>query len=137
VKLPALPSGSLTLGPGKPRVTVFFATWLTETSDLTAELTGLNQYVQTAQADNLPGLVAVDEESSEPSLDAVSSYLAGLHGSLSYPVALDETGQLADGYGVQDQPWFVLTSASGGILWKHDGWLPPDQLVTAVRSASG
>jgi cytochrome oxidase Cu insertion factor (SCO1/SenC/PrrC family) len=137
VKLPALPSGSLTLGPGKPRVTVFFATWLTETSDLTSELTGLNQYVQTAKADYLPGLVAVDEESSEPSLGAVSSYLAGLHGSLSYPVALDETGQLADGYGVQDQPWFVLTSASGGILWKHDGWLPPDQLVTAVRSASG
>ena len=137
VKLPALPSGSLTLGPGQARLTVFFATWLTETSDLTSELTGLNQYVQTAHADSLPGLVAVDEESSEPSLGAVSSYLAGLHGSLSYPVALDETGQLADGYGVQDQPWFVLTSASGGILWKHDGWLPPDQLVTAVRSAAG
>jgi cytochrome oxidase Cu insertion factor (SCO1/SenC/PrrC family) len=137
VKLPALPSGSLTLGPGTARLTVFFATWLTETSDLTSELTGLNQYVQTAQADSLPGLVAVDEESSEPSLGTVSSYLAGLHGSLSYPVALDETGQLADGYGVQDQPWFVLTSASGGILWKHDGWLPPDQLVTAVRSAAG
>jgi cytochrome oxidase Cu insertion factor (SCO1/SenC/PrrC family) len=137
VQLPALPSGSLTLGPGKARLTVFFATWLTETSDLTSELTGLNQYVQTAQADSLPGLVAVDEESSEPSLGAVSSYLAGLHGSLSYPVTLDETGQLADGYGVQDQPWFVLTSASGRILWKHDGWLPPDQLVTAVRSAGG
>lgn len=137
VKLPALPSGSLTLGPGKLRLTVFFATWLAQTSDLPSELTGLNQYVQSARADNLPSLVAVDEESSEPSLGAVSSYLAGLHGSLSYPVALDESGQVADGYGVQDQPWFVLTSASGAILWKHDGWLPPDQLITAVRSAAG
>lgn len=136
VKLPELPSGSLTLGPGKPRLTMFFATWLARTSDLTSELAGLNQYVQTATADNLPSLVAVDEESSEPSLTAVSSYLASFHGSLSYPVTLDETGQLADGYGVQDQPWFVLTSASGAILWKHDGWLPPDQLITAVRSAS-
>jgi cytochrome oxidase Cu insertion factor (SCO1/SenC/PrrC family) len=136
-RLPALPSGSLTLGPGKPRLTVFFATWLAETSDLRSELTGLNQYVQAAAADNLPGLVAVDEESSEPSLGAVTSYLAGFHGSLSYPVAVDETGQLADGYGVQDQPWFVLTSASGTILWKHDGWLPPDQLIGAVRSAAG
>ncbi len=135
-KLPALPSGSLTLGPGKPRLTVFFTTWLAQTSDLTSELSGLNQYVQTARADNLPGLVAVDEESSEPSLSAVTSYLAGFHASLSYPVALDATGQLADGYGVQDQPWFVLTSASGSILWKHDGWLPPDQLVAAVRSAA-
>jgi cytochrome oxidase Cu insertion factor (SCO1/SenC/PrrC family) len=136
-RLPALPSGWLTLGPGKPRLTAFFATWLAQTSDLTSELTGLNQYVQAARADNLPGLVAVDEESSEPSAGAVTSYLAGFHGSLSYPVALDETGQLADGYGVQDQPWFVLTSASGTVLWKHDGWLPPDQLITAVRSAAG
>jgi cytochrome oxidase Cu insertion factor (SCO1/SenC/PrrC family) len=135
--LPALPSGSLTVGPGKPRLTVFFATWLAQTSDLASELTGLNQYVQAARADHLPGLVAVDEESSEPSPGAVTSYLAGFHGSLSYPVALDDTGQLADGYGVQDQPWFVLTSASGTILWKHDGWLPPDQLITAVRSAAG
>jgi cytochrome oxidase Cu insertion factor (SCO1/SenC/PrrC family) len=136
-KLTALPSGSLTLGPGKPRLTVFFATWLAQTSDLTSELTGLNQYVQAATSDGLPGLVAVDEESSEPSVGAVSGYLAGFHGSLGYPVAVDETGQLADGYGVQDQPWFVLTSASGAILWKHDGWLPPDQLITAVRSAAG
>jgi cytochrome oxidase Cu insertion factor (SCO1/SenC/PrrC family) len=137
VKLAALPSGSLTLGPGKPRLTVFFATWLAQNSDLTSELTGLNQYVQAAASDSLPGLVAVDEESSEPSLGAVSGYLASFHGSLNYPVAVDETGQLADGYGVQDQPWFVLTSASGAILWKHDGWLPPDQLISAVRSAAG
>ena len=135
--LPTVPSGSLTLGPGRPRLTVFFATWLAQTSDLTSELTGLNQYAQAAGAENLPGLVAVDTESSEPSPGAVASYLAGFQGSLSYPVALDETGQLADGYGVQDQPWFVLTSAAGAILWKHDGWLPPDQLITAVRSAAG
>ena len=135
--LRTLPSGSVTIGPGQPRLTVFFATWLAQTSDLNTELTGLNQYVQTARADGLPGLVAVDEESSEPSLSAVTSYLAGFHGSLTFPVGLDETGQLADGYGVQDQPWFVLTSASGTILWKHDGWLPPDQLISAVRSAAG
>jgi cytochrome oxidase Cu insertion factor (SCO1/SenC/PrrC family) len=135
--LPRLPSGSLTLGPGNPRLTVFFATWLAQTSDLRSELIGLNQYAQAAAAVNLPGLVAVDEESSEPSPGAVTSYLAGFHGSLTYPVALDETGQLADGYGVQDQPWFVLTSASGTIVWKHDGWLPPDQLISAVQSAGG
>ena len=45
VSLPAArgrPAPSVTLGPGKPRLVVFFATWLTETSDLKAELTGLN-----------------------------------------------------------------------------------------------
>jgi hypothetical protein len=137
VTLPVLPSGSLTLRPGAPHLVVFFATWLDETSDLQSELTGLNQYVQTAHADGLPGLTAVDEESSEPSLATVRSYLARFHGALSYPVALDETGRLADGYGVQDQPWFVLTSATGAIRWHHDGWLPENQLVAAVQAAAG
>jgi len=137
VKLPELPSGSLTLGPGKARLVVFFATWLDETSDLSKKLFGLGQYARTAAASGLPGLVAVDEEAAEPSLATVRSYLAGLGRPLGYPVALDETGRVADGYGVQDQPWFVLTSASGKILWKHDGWLPVRQLTTAVREAVG
>ncbi len=136
VTLPALPSGSVTLGPGAPHLVMFFATWLDETSDLPLELTGLNQYVQAARADGLPSLTAVDEESSEPSLATVRAYLARLHGALSYPVGLDETGRVADGYGVQDQPWFVLTSATGTILWHHDGWLPASQLIAAVQSAT-
>ena len=137
VTLPALPTGSVRLGPGTPHLVVFFASWLNETSDLQSELTGLNEYVQTARAAGLPGVTAIDEESSEPSLATVRSYLASFHGALSYPVALDETGRLADGYQVQDQPWFVLTSASGAIRWHHDGWLPESQLVAAVRAAAG
>jgi hypothetical protein len=133
VKLPELPSGSLTVGTGKARLVVFFATWLDETSDLSKELFGLGQYARTAAANGLPGLVAVDEEAAEPSLGTVRSYLASLGRPLGYPVALDETGRVADGYGVQDQPWFVLTSASGKTLWKHDGWLPVSQLTGAVR----
>jgi hypothetical protein len=79
----------------------------------------------------------VDEEAAESSLATVRNYLASLGRPLGYPVALDETGRVADGYGVQDQPWFVLTSASGKILWKHDGWLPVSQLTAAVRHAVG
>jgi hypothetical protein len=77
----------------------------------------------------------VDEEAAEPSASTVRSYLADLGRPLGYPVALDETGRVADGYGVQDQPWFVVTSATGKILWKHDGWLPVSQLTAAVRGA--
>jgi cytochrome oxidase Cu insertion factor (SCO1/SenC/PrrC family) len=135
--LATLPSGSLTLGPGKPHLVMFFDTWLTETSDLKAELLGLDQYVQTARSSGLPGLVAVDEEAAEPSAGTVRSYVASLGTSLGYPVALDQTGRLADGYAVQDQPWFVLTSATGQILWKHDGWLPVSQLTAAVKTAAG
>jgi cytochrome oxidase Cu insertion factor (SCO1/SenC/PrrC family) len=135
VTLSTLPSGSLMLGPGKAHLVMFFATWLNQTSDLRARLLGLREYSRGATAAGLPALVAVDEETTEPSLAAVRGYLASIGTPLSYPVALDPTGRLADGYGVQDQPWFVLTSAAGKILWKHDGWLPVSQLTAHVRAA--
>jgi cytochrome oxidase Cu insertion factor (SCO1/SenC/PrrC family) len=134
--LQALPSGSVTLGPGKPHLAVFFATWLSETSDLRTQLLALSQYARTAATAGLPGLVAVDEEATEPSVTAIRSYVASLGSSLGYPVALDTAGRLADGYGVQDQPWYVLTSATGKIIWKHDGWLPVSELTSAVRAAT-
>jgi len=90
-------------------------------SDLSSELTGLNAYAQAAGP--LPPLTAVDETVTKPSAEAVRTYLSGL-GRLRYPVAFDTSGRVADGYGAQDQPWFVLISASGKILWSHDGWLP-------------
>jgi cytochrome oxidase Cu insertion factor (SCO1/SenC/PrrC family) len=129
-------SGSVALGPGKPHLVVFFATWLTETSDLRAELLALNGYTQDARRRALPALTAVDETVIEPGVGAVRTYLAGLGQQLQYPVGLDETGRLADGYGVQDQPWLVLVSASGKIVWSHDGWLTQTALEAAVASRS-
>jgi hypothetical protein len=85
--------------------------------------------------DGLPPLVAVDETVVEPSAQAVRAYLGSLGTSLSYPVALDTTGRVADGYGVQDQPWLALVSASGKIIWSHDGWLPVPALTAAVQHA--
>jgi cytochrome oxidase Cu insertion factor (SCO1/SenC/PrrC family) len=131
-----VPSGSVTLGPGKPHLLMFFATWLSETSDLRTGLTGLNAYAKAAQRDGLPPLTAIDEAVSEPSVATVQAYLQHLGQPLSYPVALDTTGRLADGYGVQDQPWFTLTNASGKIVWTHDGWLSPSALEAAVRAKS-
>ena len=65
-------AGTVTLGPGKARLVVFFATWLTETSNLSAELTGLNSYVKDAASKHLPALTAVDETVTEPSDAAVT-----------------------------------------------------------------
>jgi cytochrome oxidase Cu insertion factor (SCO1/SenC/PrrC family) len=137
VSLPAATgaSAAVALGPGKPRLTVFFATWLSEVSDLRSQLTGLNAYVKAAAKGHLPQLTAVDEATIEPSVAGVRTYLAGLGQPLLYPVAFDSSGRVADGYGVQDQPWFVLTSASGKILWSHDGWLPLSALESAARRA--
>ena len=128
--------GTVTLGPGQPRLVMFFATWLSEVSDLKSELVGANAYVTAARRAGLPQLAAVDETVVESSAQAVRSYLGSLGTSLGYPVALDTTGRVADGYGVQDQPWFALVSASGKIIWSHDGWLPLPALESAVKHAA-
>jgi cytochrome oxidase Cu insertion factor (SCO1/SenC/PrrC family) len=125
--------GKIALGPGRARMVMFFASWLSETSDLAGELTGLNAYARASAGARLPGLVALDEAVTEPSPGTVRSFLAGLRTPLSYPVGLDATGRVADGYGVQDQPWFELVSASGKVLWSHDGWLPAAALEAAAR----
>jgi cytochrome oxidase Cu insertion factor (SCO1/SenC/PrrC family) len=135
VTLPAIQGGSVALGPGRPRLVMFFATWVAETSDLSTRLTALNAYQQAARRERLPGLVAVDEGTTEPAPAAARDYLARLGSPLSYPVGVDTAGRLADGYGVADQPWFVLVSSSGAILWKHDGWLPVGALEAAARKA--
>lgn len=127
--------GSLSIGPGHPHLYVFFATWLGQTSNLPAEMVGLNQYVTQARAAGWPSLVAVDEAPTEPSPAALSQFLHALPVPLSYPVGIDVKGQIADGYGVQDQPWFVLTSSQGRIVWSHDGWLAVSQLTAAVAHA--
>ncbi len=126
-------SGTVKLGPGQAHLVVFFATWLTEVSDLKSELTSLDQYDKFAAARHLPSVTAVDETVTEPSKTSITSYLAQV-GPLSYPVALDETGRLADGYGVQDQPWLSLVSASGKVVWQHDGWVPLSGLEKAVAA---
>jgi cytochrome oxidase Cu insertion factor (SCO1/SenC/PrrC family) len=141
ITLPGVPSGSVTLGPGQPRLVMFFATWVAETSDLRAHLLALNSYARAAGAGGsgggrgLPALVAVDEQTTEPSPGAAAAYLKGLGARLRYPVAADTTGRVADGYGVADQPWFVLTSAAGKIVWKHDGWLSVRALEAAAHRA--
>jgi hypothetical protein len=138
VTLPAVPGGAagpVRLTPGRPHLVMFFATWLAETSDLRSHLLALNGYARAARNGRLPGLVAVDEAATEPSVAAVGGYLKTLGQPLAYPVAADTNGRLADGYGVQDQPWFALVSASGAIVWKHDGWLPAAALKAAARRA--
>jgi cytochrome oxidase Cu insertion factor (SCO1/SenC/PrrC family) len=135
VTLPAARTGDapVTLGPGQPHLVMFFATWLSEVANLKSELTGANGYVAAARREGLPPLTAVDETVVEPSAATVRSYLGSLGAKLDYPVGLDTAGRLADGYQVQDQPWFALVSAAGKIVWTHDGWLAWPSLEAAVK----
>jgi len=137
VSLPKAGGGSVDLGPGgSGHLLLFFATWDQEVTNLARQLEALNQYAASAGRAGLPGLAAVDEASVEPSSTALGTFLGSLSPTLDYPVAIDATGQVADGYEVGDEPWLVLTSASGQILWSDDvstnGWLTSGALAQRV-----
>jgi len=139
VTLPRAGGGRVALGPGKAHLYAFFDTWNRETTSLAGELDTLNTYAATASKGGLPELTAVDEGSVEPTRSALPDFLATLPKPLRYPVAIDTTGQIADGYQVQGEPWLVLTAPSGKILW-YDGietspWPTLAQLHTEVRAA--
>jgi cytochrome oxidase Cu insertion factor (SCO1/SenC/PrrC family)/thiol-disulfide isomerase/thioredoxin len=138
--LPGRGGRRLTLGPASgDRLYVFFATWDREVTPLDRDLVGLNAYVRLATARHLPPLAAVDEASVEPSPEALPRFLRTLRRPLGFPLALDVSGRVADGYEVEDQPWFVLTSAAGRILWYLDastaGWPTIRELVSRVHAA--
>jgi cytochrome oxidase Cu insertion factor (SCO1/SenC/PrrC family) len=142
--LPSAGGGYVSLGPGQPgqgspRLYLFFATWDQEITTLAGQLDTLNAYQSAAGAAGLPGLTAIDEGGVEPSASALPSFLNTLRQPLSYPVAIDDSGQLADGYGVQGVPWFVLTAADGKVVWTSEvsvsGWPPVAALDKDVRAA--
>ena len=132
ITMPTTSHQSVNLGPGHAHLLVFFATWVRQTSDLAKNLEALNQYQVAARQNGWPSAVAIDDAPTEPSSDALRNYLAGLPTPLKYPIAIDTTGQVADGYNVQDQPWLELTAPSGKIVWTHDGWLSLTMLEAKV-----
>jgi len=138
--VPRTGGGTLEVGPGKAaRLFLFFATWDQETSGLAEELDSLNRYQAVAARTGLPRLTGVDEASVEPSLKTPTEFLDRLPHPLSYPVALDESGRLADGYEVLGLPWFVLTSPTGKLLYYREvttaGWPSTSVLVRYVKAA--
>ena len=123
---------TVTLGPGHPYLLVFFATWVSESTNLTAELLALNRYQAIARARGWPTVVAIDETLTETNPAALPALLHRIGGKLDYPVVEDRGGRLADGYRVQDQPWIDLASPAGRLLITHDGWLSLPELIHAA-----
>ena len=139
VTLPRAGGGTVQLGPGTgPHLVLFFNTWDSEVTDLGAQLQALNRYQAEAASRHLPPLVAVDEAGIEPSADALPQFLHGLAHPLRYPVAVDESGRVGDGYRAQDSPWLELVSGSGRFLFYRDiavkGWPGLEALVNRVHA---
>ncbi|HZS30058.1 MAG TPA: redoxin domain-containing protein [Gaiellaceae bacterium] len=136
VTLPRVGGGTVKLGPGTgPHLVLFFDTWESEVLDMRAGMESLQRYA----ASGLPPLVAVDEADVEGSPTALSSFLGSLPRPLSYPVAIDRTGRVADGYRVEDSPWLTLVDGKGHFLFYYDvsvkGWPSPSRLAARVRAA--
>ena len=134
VSLPALTAngatgGQVTLGPGSAQLLFFFASW---SPDIQQKLEALNEV---ARMPGGPRVIAVDVGSTEPSPSAAQTLLRSLAQPLAYPVALDQTGDVADAYQAQDIPWFTLTSAKGAIMGSHDGWESAAAIEQGVRQA--
>ncbi len=133
-----LGGGTVQLGSAAPHLYLFFATWDSEVTNLAGQLEKLNRWAETARGAHLPALTAIDEASVEPDPGAPAAFVHGLAQPLSYPVALDVTGRVADGYEVQDEPWLVLTDSSGRIVWYRDvstsGWPGIPTLAAEVRA---
>lgn len=139
VRLPVIAGtggADVQLGPGHPHLIVFLASWLTQTSDLRAQMAILNEYQRRALARGLPSLVCVDLATTEPLGDSLARTLRALHIEPQFPVASDARGALADGYQVQDAPWYALDGRPGGPAWHHDGWLSLAATLSAVTKAA-
>ncbi|HEV7217158.1 MAG TPA: TlpA disulfide reductase family protein, partial [Chloroflexota bacterium] len=119
------------LGPGTARLVVFWASWV---PDAPSQLRSLDAYAARAGANDLPPLVAVDVGDTEAT-PQLAPDLLGQVGALTYPVAVDASGGVADAYGAQDLPWLALTGKDGRVRWSHDGWLGGSGLAKAVQTA--
>lgn len=134
VELPGAAGARVRLGPDHPHLTVFCADWLDEDTALAPGLAAVGDYATAARRSGWPSAVIVNEVTTEQRgarAEARARFAASAH----VPVVDDTSGRLADGYGVQDLPWFVLTSASGRIIWQHDGWLTGAELVHDAGAA--
>jgi cytochrome oxidase Cu insertion factor (SCO1/SenC/PrrC family) len=134
--LPRVGGGTVKLGPGTgPHLVLFFDTWESEVLNMQAGLESLNRYA----GHGLPPLVAIDEARVEAAPDALSGFLQGLPRPLSYPVAVDTSGRVADGYRVDDSPWLTLVDGRGRFLFYYDvsvnGWPSLPALLAKVHSA--
>jgi len=126
---------TVAFGGAHAHLVVFFADWLGQVSDLSKNLGELDSYAELARKHGWPTPVAVDELTTEPSPAEAKQGLIPLAAKLRTPIVEDASGRLADGYHVEDLPWFVLSSPSGKILWHHDGWISRADLVRETRAA--
>jgi cytochrome c biogenesis protein CcmG/thiol:disulfide interchange protein DsbE len=138
ITIPRAGGGVVHLGPGRARVVLFFATWDRQITGLAGGLEALKHYQSLAPRDGLPQLTSIDEGSVEPP-GALHTFLSSLPSHLNYPVGIDTTGRVADGYEVDGQPWLMVLNSAGRIAMYYSvaalGWPSTSRLAQLAREA--
>ena len=127
------------VGAARRSSLLFFATWLTESSDLAGRLESTAPTRRLARGSDTP-TPHRDRRGQRRAVarSAGVRFLAGPPPPAAVStVGIDGSGRLADGYQVQDQPWFVLELArrdgsSGTGMPRPPGWLTPADLAEHV-----
>lgn len=125
----------IAIGGEHAQLLVFFASWIDQTSNVRARLCDLDRYAIAARRNGWPAPVVVDEWTTESPAASTKKALAQLSSAIHTPIIEDANGRLADGYQVQDLPWYSLRSPEGRIIWSHDGWLSSTALRQQIRAA--
>ncbi len=131
--LPLAQGGTLPIGRSHAHLYLFFATWLSELTNLSTAMANQNDYVSVARQHGWPSLVAVDETVTEPTATALSQFLGRLGRPLLYPVVMDPGGRLAGGLSLIGSPEYMLV-VNGKVRWRHQGWLSANQLAGSVAT---
>lgn len=136
--IPRLGGGNIKLGPGRARMVLFFASWDRQITGLASGLEALKRYQTLAAKKGLPRLIGIDEGSVEPR-GALGSFMRTLPSRLNYPVGVDTSGRVADGYEVDGQPWLMVLNSAGKIAFYYSvaalGWPSTARLAQLAREA--
>ena len=107
--------------------------------NLKSHLDALRAYASEAKSGKLPQLDRGRRGQRGAERLSTAAPTRAASGAARLPVAIDQSGRLADGYGVQDEPWIVLVSHTGTPLWYQDistsGWTTGSALIKQVRAA--
>jgi thiol-disulfide isomerase/thioredoxin len=104
---------------------LFFATWDRQITGLAGGLEGLKRYQSLAIKHGLPQLTSIDEGSVDPH-GALQAFTRALPSKLNYPIGIDTSGRLGDGYEADGQPWLMEVNSTGQIAFYYSvaalGW---------------
>lgn len=118
--------GSVIIGQGKPTLVAFFASWAPNAK------IGLEQLDAYSKQPGAPKVIGVDVETTEPNQSWFLNWEKGVH-TPDIPIAIDKTGEVADGFKIADLMWISLVNANGKIVWSNDGWIPTKQIQEIVN----